>query len=482
MDKAVREQKRQQAGEALTAWKEVVKQAKEAKRPDATNEKDWLSSWKEKKEKAKEVFTALSNELASAENEEAEEAELSAAEQQFSRQPVNRLEYKSEPAEAQEVPQNGNGAGYGETMDLSDLSGRMRTNTAKMLGSSREFYSKLGVDKPAAKKAHNEMFMARLRYGAGSDQFVEAKENLKAILPKNTFALLSTSDPGFLVPEDFDARVIKDLAGFAVIRGLARVERTGSDVLVFPSVNPAAAARANQGYVSGFEGSFKAQRTASGGATALTVQNQPVFGQERIQVHRWEPDAIELSVELIEDSAADVMGLLSEIIAETRAMDEDAEFTNGDGQGRPLGLLQAGMTSVASGAAGTWTYAGLTGILYSLRAQYCQNATWMMNSDSFGEILAVEDGGSHLIFPPNAIPGTLFNRPVAFNEFMPAPTAGLVAAILGDFRFYVIADRMELRIQRLDERAAPNVALLPWARLGGQVVRVNAFRVSTIGA
>jgi HK97 family phage major capsid protein len=185
-------------------------------------------------------------------------------------------------------------------------------------------------------------------------------------------------------------------------------------------------------------------------------------------------------MELIEDSAADIFGILSEAIAETRAMDEDAEFTNGDGQGRPLGILQAGLTTVNSGDANTFTYAGLTSLWATLRAQYRQNATWMMNSLSFGEILAVEDTGNTLIFPPNALPGTLFNRPVAFNEFMPDPDAGNVAVVFGDFRFYVIADRMELKIQRLDERAAPNVALLPFARLGGQTVRTNAFRTQTI--
>lgn len=69
-----------------------------------------------------------------------------------------------------------------------------------------------------------------------------------------------------------------------------------------------------------------------------------------------------------------------------------------------------------------------------------------------------------------------------FNEFMPDPDAGNVAVIFGDFRFYVIADRMELRLLRLDERLAPNIGILPFARLGGQTVRTNAFRTQTISA
>ena len=39
-----------------------------------------------------------------------------------------------------------------------------------------------------------------------------------------------------------------------------------------------------------------------------------------------------------------------------------------------------------------------------------------------------------------------------------------------------------MRIQRLVERFAPNVGILPTARIGGQVTRTAAFRVLKIDA
>jgi HK97 family phage major capsid protein len=475
MDKTTLEEKRQELSEAQQAWRAAVEESRAV--PDETvkagEEKTWRSAQKEKVEKAKKVFKKIQGELLDVENQAREDEELEAAEQ-FMARPANRLAYHGHD--------NGNGHGPAPQpaaqreeflVSLDGLEGRSRENCARR---------GLKMNTPELREKHSAFIEAHIRKGPAHQVTMQAEKELYDVAPKELQALLSTNDPGFLVPEDFDARVIRDLAGFAVFRRLARVERTGSDVLVFPSVTAASAARALIGYTSGFTGSWKAQRTASGGATALTVQNQPVFGQERIQVHRWEPDAIELSTELLDDSAVDLMGLLSEVIAEVRAIDEDVEFTNGDGQGRPLGILQAGLSSVSSGAASTLTYAGLLSLYGTLRAQYRMNATWMMNSLTFTSILAIEDSGSTLIFPPNALPGTLWNRPVAFNEHLADVAAAAIPIIFGDFRFYVIADRMELRVQRLMERMAPNVGILPFARLGGQTVRTNAFRTQTVEA
>ncbi len=54
--------------------------------------------------------------------------------------------------------------------------------------------------------------------------------------------------------------------------------------------------------------------------------------------------------------------------------------------------------------------------------------------------------------------------------------------IFGDFRSYIIAERLDLMVQRLVERFAPNVGFLASARIGGQVVRLAGFRLGVVGA
>jgi HK97 family phage major capsid protein len=301
--------------------------------------------------------------------------------------------------------------------------------------------------------------------------------------PKEIHALLGTQGDlgGYLIPEDFRREVIKDLAGFAVMRNVARVIPTSSSTLVLPSIQARSLGERN--YSSGYTGAWKPEGYVTGG-TAPPVQNQPRFSQERIPVHVWQPDAIEISTELLADSAVPLDMVLAEIIAETRAMDEDSAFVFGDGIGKPLGLLDAGsgLIAVNSGSSANVTYDGMVDTFTGLPAQYRQNGRWLMSSASFGQILKLKDNEGRPIFLANEIPGNLWTKPMLFSEFMPDPAADSPSVVFGDFRYYVIADRQELRIQRLAERFAPNVGILPTARVGGQVVRKNAFRVLTLSA
>jgi HK97 family phage major capsid protein len=216
------------------------------------------------------------------------------------------------------------------------------------------------------------------------------------------------------------------------------------------------------------------------GGTAPTVQNQPKFGQERIPVHDWQPDAIEVTTDLLEDSAASLDSIIAEVIAECLALDEDAAFLNGNGVGKPEGVLSGGSPNPGTdlGTSSTITYGGLVALYTALPGQYRQNARFLMNSATFGKILLLETTAGFPIFPPNSLPGTLFSKPIVFSEFMPSIATTAKTIVFGDFsRAYIIVDRAELRIQRLTERFAPNIGILPIKRTGGQVVRPRALRI-----
>ena len=60
-----------------------------------------------------------------------------------------------------------------------------------------------------------------------------------------------------------------------------------------------------------------------------------------------------------------------------------------------------------------------------------------------------------------------------------SPTRGWAESSL---RVNLIEERLDLRVQRLTERFAPNIAFFPWARVGGQVVRKSAFRIGSVQA
>jgi HK97 family phage major capsid protein len=333
--------------------------------------------------------------------------------------------------------------------------------------------------KPKVREIHMVAFEQYLRFGLQAAVGVYQKHT-SDVTPQEMHLLVGTQGDlgGFLVPEDRRAVVLKDMPGVAVIRRVSRVEGTARDTLVFPAIqshpsNP-------KMYSSGFTGAWKQQGYVSGG-TAPPQQNQPKFEQLRIPVWSWQPDAVEMSQELIEDSGANVVGIAEQAIAETFGLDEDFEYINGNGVGRPEGVLgHSTIGTVNSGAASALTYGGLVDLWANLAGQYRQNARWLMSSLTFGAILKLQDTQQRPLFIVNELPGNLWTRPIIFSEFMPEIAASATPIVFGDWSHYIIADRQGVRVQRLTERFAPNVGLLPMARVGARVSRPNAFKKQVI--
>ncbi len=349
-------------------------------------------------------------------------------------------------------------------------------------------------------EAHRAIFEAFIHCGSQENshtRMIEAAEKHGAG-PDEVHALLSGDDSlgGFTVPEDFRQEILRAVAGNAAVRlAGARVVQTSGPAAVWPTINEASVNP--KMYTSTLlqgDGNWKGEAYVTGG-TAPTVQNNPTFGMERVPVHAWSPDVIEIPQELLQDSVGNLESALSSLISEVFSLDQDLAFLLGDGVGKPEGIASDDRVStVVVGDASTYAtpVAGDNGISYprmvniwtDLAAQYRRNSTWLMNSDTFGLILKLEDNDSRPIFPVNQLPGQLFSRPMVMTEFLSnADNIANKPVILGDFNTaFVIAERMELRLQRLVERYAPNIGILPFARLGGQTVRPSALRVGTVQA
>lgn len=303
---------------------------------------------------------------------------------------------------------------------------------------------------------------------------------------------------GFTVGDDFRAQVIRALPGFSVVRASgARVVQTSKPSISYPVLNRAAVnpkiytSDLNQG-LSNWRG-----EGATSGGTARTPQNKPTFGLEEIPVHIWQPDPIEITQQLLEDTDVDLEGLLADLISETLGFDSDLGFLRGDGVNNPEGLLNSGAPTFTVGSAAKFTtpsagdngysYGRIAGMFTGLAAQYRQRAKWYLNSKTLGDLISLGTGASggdqHPLFPVNQTPGTLLNRPMYFTEFLDdGNTIGNTPILFGDPSYYIIAERRALGIIRLVERYAPNVALQPTARVGGQLVLKEAFRLGVTGA
>jgi HK97 family phage major capsid protein len=320
-----------------------------------------------------------------------------------------------------------------------------------------------------AQRVHREAYGKYLRHGEGP------------LLPAERQALLTTVDQlgGALVPDyDFN-ELIRLLTGFSVMRRLARVRQTQRQTGTFMTV----AAGTQPQYATGLAGSWKPEGWVVGGNN-LPTQDQPRFGRERVPTHIWSPDVIEITTDLLEDAVIDLEAELRQILAETKALDEDWAFLRGTGVGMPQGLLtMTGLTTIPTGVAAGVNYSGIVNLFTGLPAQYRGRSTWLMNSLTYGLVLLIADDQNRPLFPVNALVNQLFGRPIEISEWMPnGNVGGNDAIVFGDFSYYAIVDRRDMRIQRLTERFAPNVGILATARTGGQALRAEPFRVGRVGA
>jgi HK97 family phage major capsid protein len=337
-------------------------------------------------------------------------------------------------------------------------------------------------------KGYGPAFEAYLRFGV---------QHVREALPRDYKTLTEGTDTagGFLVPPDFQTEVIRKMAALAVMRGLCKVVTTSRDVMTWPRVKYSTATDDSTGniYTSPVRMTWTGESPASSTTHRVT---DPVLGQINIPVNT-AMASLPLSNNLMEDAAADVTGLASDLMAEAFGLGEDYTFLLGSGISQPYGLITNvdGTDQIASSISGAttspfYTFGGLLNLEAAFPAQYERGAVWLGNKATFNFLRQVTTASPTIPVwngimngALDAMPATLLNYPIYKSEFMPASTgSGNFPLVLGDFSGYLIVDRVGMSVQRLSELyAETNVTvLLARHRVGGQVVEPYKFRAAKI--
>lgn len=151
----------------------------------------------------------------------------------------------------------------------------------------------------------------------------------------------------------------------------------------------------------------------------------------------------------------------SELARDAGEVMEDA-FLSGSGANRPLGLFTASADGINTdrdvSTANTTTAItadGLRNCKYALKMQHRQNPKWLFHRDAISMISKLKDGNGQYLWQPGTTmgdPDRLLSYEVGESERVPNTfTTGLYVGLLGNFRYYEIADALNIEIQRLDE-------------------------------
>jgi len=300
---------------------------------------------------------------------------------------------------------------------------------------------------------------------------------------KATLEEASNDLGGYLVPEDYRTEIIKRLMGVTVVRGRARVVTTTRDAVEWPVL-----LGGNNIYTSAVRVTWVDETPSS----ASVAETNPTFGMTRIPVHTVMART-NLSQNLLEDSAFNLLEIMSGLFAEAMAVDEDAQFLTGTGAGRPYGVLGdrangaqespvTGVTDVNTGSASAVTSDGYQDLVYSLPAQYRANAVHVMARTTLRDSRKLKDGDARYVWQPGlqaGQPSSLLGYPVYESENMPTIAANAYIDLFGSWRDgYIIVDRVGMTVQRVSDTTTVGtnqVALFARRRLGGQCVAPWAF-------
>ena len=318
------------------------------------------------------------------------------------------------------------------------------------------------VETPAAAKP--------VKTGRASDEYRENFWNMMrskapdaAVL--NSLHIGTDAEGGYLVPDEYERTLIEALEDENIFRGLAKVIRTTSGDRKIPMV-----IEKGQAYWLDEEDAF--------------TESDDTFGQISIGAYKL-GTMIKVSDELLQDSVFDIESYISKEFGRRMGAAEEAAFFNGDGSGKPLGVLAAtGGAEVGVTAASETALKAdeLFDLYHSLRGPYRKNAVWAVNDTTIAAIRKLKDGNGQYLWQPGltaGAPDMILGRPVKTSTFMPSLEAGAKTVVFGDFGYYWIADRQGRSFKRLNELFATTgqVGFLASQRVDGRLVLPEAMKV-----
>lgn len=269
---------------------------------------------------------------------------------------------------------------------------------------------------------------------------------------------------GYLVPEEYDHRLIDILDGENVIRKLGtRITTSGEHKINIAATKPAAA------------------WIEEGGALTF---GDATFDQIILDAHKLHV-AIKVTEELLYDNAFNLENYIMQQFGKALANAEEDAFINGTGTGQPLGILAAtggADVGVTAKSATAITADELIDLIYSLKRPYRKSAAFLLNDQTLAAIRKLKDNYGQYLWQPSlqaGEPDRILGYAAYTSPYFPAVAAGKAAVAFGDFSYYNIGDRGTRSFAELKELFAGNgmVGFVAKERVDGKLVLPEAIKL-----
>ena len=302
-----------------------------------------------------------------------------------------------------------------------------------------------------------------------SKAFWNSVRNRNWIDVRNDLQVGEDTEGGYLVPNEFEKKLIEALEEENIFRPLATCIHTSSGDRKIPVV------------------STKGEAVWMEEEEAYTLSDD-TFGQLSLSAYKV-GTAIKISEELLNDSVFDLPAYIAKEFARRIGAKEEEAFVAGDGVGKPTGIFAAsgGAQEGTTSSGATISFDDMIELFYSIKSPYRKKAIWLLNEQTVKALRKIKDNTGNYIWQPsvsNGIPDTILNRPYVTSVYAPTVEAGSKAIAFGDFSYYWIADRQGRSMKRLNELFAMNgqIGFLASQRVDGKLILPEAVKVLTMKA
>lgn len=334
-----------------------------------------------------------------------------------------------------------------------------------------------GAKEEYAKK-HSEEMNKFLR--KGSDKEFRASNELMELAKKSNSVIID-EDGGFLVSPEMSSEVVKKIFETSPMRDLASVATIGSDAMEMLED------------LDEVESGWVAEKQARPNTNSAKLK------MIKIPVHELYAAPL-VTQKLLDDAGFNIESWLSEKFAAKFSRDENTAFVNGNGVGKPQGILSyvAGtafnqIERVQSATLNTMVGDDLIDLMYQLKDGYVPNSTFAMNRLTEKVIRKLKSTTGEYLWQPGLNGGaaaTVLGRPLVHFADLAGYDSTTITnnnakemVIFGDFKQgYQIVDRFGIRVLRDPYTHKPFVEFYATKRVGGGVKNFEALKVLQIKA
>ena len=264
------------------------------------------------------------------------------------------------------------------------------------------------------------------------------------------------SDGGYLVPEEYDRRLIDVLDEENIMRSLGtKITTSGEHKINIAATKPAASWIEEGGQLTFGDATF----------------DQIILDAYKLHV------AIKVTEELLYDNAFGLENYIITQFGKALANAEEDAFLNGDGNGKPTGLFHASKGGTLANTIEKIASDDLISLVYALKRPYRKRASFILNDKTLSSIRTLKDNNGAYIWQPSyqaGEPDRLLGYALHTSAYAPTD-----AISFGDYSYYNIGDRGTRSFAELKELFAGNgmIGYVAKERVDGKLVLSEAVQI-----